>query len=96
MKSILRFCFLAAFAAAALFAPAVRAADGDLIHRYDMDDPDYQVTDKSILAGLPAGAKAVEIPKGAYLPIPIPDELLDRPGHPYTLVMKIKTRVTND
>ena len=87
---------LAALVAMAAFAPAVRAADGDLLQRYELDIPEYTVTDPNILAGLPAGATAIVVPKGVNLPATIPSDLLDRPGHPYTLAMKIKTRVTND
>ena len=96
MKSILRSCFLAAFAAAAMSAPAVHAAEGDLLERVELDVPGYMVTDPGILAGLPAGVTVAEIPKGSSLAIPIPSELKDKPGHPYTLAMKIKTRIEND
>lgn len=95
MKNRIRPFFLAAFAAAAMSAAAVRASEGDLLRRYVMDVPGYTVTDTTILAGLPDGVTAIAIPQGVSVPITIPDELLDRPGHPYTLVMKIKTRIEN-
>jgi hypothetical protein len=95
MKNRIRPFFLAAFAAAVLSAPAVRAAEGDLLRRYEMALDGYTVTDTGILAGLPDGVTAIAIPQGVSVPITIPEELLDRPGHPYTLVMKIKTRIEN-
>ena len=82
MKSSIRSRFLAAFAAAALLAPAVRADYGDLLARFVLADPDYRVTDPSILAGLPEGSIAVEIPKGMSLPVPIPSTLRNESGHP--------------
>ena len=95
MKSSLRSCLFAAFAAAAVSASSVRAADGALLERVELDVPGHMVTDTNILAGIPVGVPVAEIPKGFALPVPIPPALQDAPGHPYTLAMKIKTRVEN-
>ena len=48
------------------------------------------VTDSSILAGLEPGDGAVYIPKKTHLALPIPRQLLDREGHPYTIKMKVR------
>lgn len=48
------------------------------------------VTDSSVLAGLEAGDGAVFIPQNTHLALPIPEALLDRQGHPYTLKMKVR------
>ncbi|MBQ3809870.1 MAG: hypothetical protein II839_03535 [Kiritimatiellae bacterium] len=86
----------AAFVSFLLAAPA-SATTGELLTRFNLDvAPQFVVTDASILAGLPAGATALLVPKGTSVDLPIPDQLKDVAGHPYTLVLKIKiTDVSN-
>ena len=54
------------------------------------------VIDSTILVGLDAGDGAVAIPRRQHLAVPIPAALLDVPGHPYTLIMKIKIPAVHD
>ena len=81
----------AAFVSFLLAAPPARATTGELLTRFNLNvAPQFVVTDASILAGLPAGATALLVPKGTSVDLPIPDQLKDVAGHPYTLVLKIK------
>ena len=48
------------------------------------------ITDKSILAGLPEGDGAVEIPCRTHIALPIPSALSGNPGIPYTIAMWVK------
>ena len=48
------------------------------------------VTDASILAGLPEGDGAVAIPLNTHIILPIPNVLASEPGHPYSILMKVK------
>ncbi|MBO7655952.1 MAG: hypothetical protein J6U40_13615, partial [Kiritimatiellae bacterium] len=48
------------------------------------------VTDASILAGLPEGDGAVAIPLNTHIILPIPHVLASEPGHPYSILMKVK------
>ena len=81
----------AAFVSFLLAAAPARATTGELLTRFNLDvAPQFVVTDASILAGLPAGATALLVPKGTSVDLPIPDQLKDVAGHPYTLVLKIK------
>ena len=91
-RTIAIFSLAAALAVAAL---PVRADTGDMIARIAFDDPDYLVTDPSILAGLPAGTIATVIHQGENQPVDIPYLLKDRTAHPYTLVIKIKAPAAN-
>ena len=87
-----------AFAAAAMTAAIPAQADtGDMILRLDLaQTAGFDcVTNGDVLAGLPPGASAIMIPLGRYVSVPIPQVLKDAPGHPYTLVMKIKTRISD-
>ena len=78
-------------AALLLAVPPARATTGELLTRFGLDDaPQYVVTDAAILDGLPAGATAIRVPKGVSVDLAIPQQLKDAPGHPYTLVLKIK------
>ena len=86
-----RAIILAALAALLLAAPPARATTGELLTRFGLDDAtQYAVTDAAILDGLPAGATAIRVPKGVSVDLAIPPQLKDAPGHPYTLVLKIK------
>ena len=96
-------CFVSSFARAALVAAAAfvavdaSAVTGELLSRSEFNDDDpYHVTDPEILVGLPPGSLALSVVKGGYVPFHIPNELLDAPGHPYTLVLKFKTQIEND
>ncbi|MCR5839658.1 MAG: DUF1565 domain-containing protein, partial [Kiritimatiellae bacterium] len=74
-----------------------QADTGDMILRLDLaQTAGFDcVTNEDVLAGLPPGASAIMIPMGRYASVPIPQVLKDAPGHPYTLVMKIKTRISD-
>ena len=93
MKTAMRNLTFAAFAAVALFTLSAHAATGDLIARYDLNVEGYVVTDPDIFAGLQPYSTAISIPKGVSMGLSIPNVLKDRPGHPYTLVLKIKTQI---
>ena len=86
----------AALAAMALFALTARAEEGEMLLRADCDKPEWLVTDQNVLAGLSVGATAISIPRRGRVGLPIPAELKDRPGHPYTLALKIKPQIAND
>ena len=70
----------------ATYAPAT----GEMLLRYNIYSASFRVTDPEILAGLPNGATVVSVPQGYYFALEIPEKLKDAPGHPYTLVLKIK------
>ena len=48
------------------------------------------VTDETILAGLPEGDGAVEIPLRTHIALPIPEVLTTESGTPYSILMKVK------
>ena len=79
-----------ALASLLLSTASARAADGDLLLRDLCTGYQYHVNDTNILAGLPSRASAYAIPQGGHVEIGIPDALKDRPGHPYTVAMKVK------
>ncbi|MBP5227125.1 MAG: hypothetical protein J6336_07045 [Kiritimatiellae bacterium] len=70
----------------ATYAPAT----GEMLSRYSIYSASFLVKDPEILAGLPNGATVVSVPQGYYFALEIPEKLKDAPGHPYTLVLKIK------
>ena len=95
MKTVMKNLILAVSAAAVLFTLPVWAEYGELLARDPCDGSSWAVTDTSVLAGLPTGAHAVLVPtRGSKVLVPM-SELTDRPGHPYTIVLKIKPQATN-
>ena len=89
---------LAAAIAAAVMAAAIPAwaSTGDMVLRLDVAQiAGFDcVTNEDVLAGLTPGASAIMIPMGRFVSVSIPQVLKDAPGHPYTLVMKIKTQIS--
>ena len=96
MKTTMKKLVFAALAAMALFVLTARAEEGEMLLRADCDKPEWLVTDQNVLAGLSVGATAISIPRRGRVGLPIPAELKDRPGHPYTLALKIKPQIAND